>query len=52
VKSMFTSELTDAGAVSSSFGMRVSLGVAGLLTLAIGVYPEPFLQFAQTSLGR
>lgn len=52
VKSMFTSELTDPGALTSSFGMRVSLGVAGLLTLLIGVYPEPFLQFAQTSLGR
>ena len=36
----------------SSFGLRVALGVTGVLTLAIGIYPEPFLRLAQTSLLR
>ncbi|MCX6621805.1 MAG: NADH-quinone oxidoreductase subunit N [Acidobacteria bacterium] len=52
VKSMFVAEMADKGPLTGGFGMRVALGVAGVLTLLIGVYPEPFLQFAQTSLGR
>ena len=31
-------------------GVRVALAVTGVLTLVIGIYPEPFLQLAQTSL--
>ena len=30
--------------------LRVALAVTGALTLAIGIYPEPFLRLAQTSL--
>jgi NADH:ubiquinone oxidoreductase subunit 2 (subunit N) len=35
-----------------SFGLRLALVVSGVLTLAIGIYPEPFLRLAQTSLLR
>ena len=38
--------------LASSFGLRVALGLTGVLTLAIGIYPEPFLRLAQTSLLR
>jgi hypothetical protein len=30
----------------------VALAVSGVLTLVIGIYPEPFLRLAQTSLMR
>jgi hypothetical protein len=30
-----------------SLGFRSALLVTGVLTLAIGIYPEPFLRFAQ-----
>ncbi len=50
VRSMFISEVSDRVPVTSSFGLRLALGVTGLLTLAIGVYPEPWLRLAQTSV--
>jgi NADH-quinone oxidoreductase subunit N len=50
VRVMFVSEATDQVPAASSFGLRVALGVTGLMTLAIGIYPEPFLQLAQTSI--
>ena len=31
---------------------HLALGVTGVLTLLIGIYPEPFLRMAQTSLLR
>ena len=52
VKSMFTGESTEKAPLATSFGLRVALGVAGTMTLAIGIYPEPFLKLAQTSLLR
>ena len=52
VRSMFVGELTDQVPVATSFGMRLALGVTGLMTLAIGIYPQPFLSLAQTSLLR
>ncbi len=52
VRSMFVSEAADTGAMSTTFGLRVALALTGLLTLGIGVYPEPFLEFAQISLIR
>jgi NADH-quinone oxidoreductase subunit N len=52
VKSMFTREEVEASPVASSFGLRLALGVSGVLTLVIGIYPEPFLRLAQTSLMR
>jgi NADH-quinone oxidoreductase subunit N len=52
VKSMFTREEIEASPAASSFGLRLALGVSGILTLFIGIYPEPFLKLAQTSLMR
>jgi NADH-quinone oxidoreductase subunit N len=52
VRSMFVGELTDHVPVATSFGMRLALGVTGLMTLAVGIFPQPFLSLAQTSLLR
>jgi len=50
VRSMFTRELTEPAPLSTSFGLRVALAVTGILTLGIGLYPEPFLRLAGTTL--
>ncbi len=50
VRSMFVSEAADREPLASSFGLRLALGVTGLLTVAIGVYPEPWLALAQNSV--
>jgi NADH-quinone oxidoreductase subunit N len=50
VRSMFVRELTEQAPLSTSFGLRVALAVSGILTLGIGLYPEPFLRLAQTSV--
>jgi len=50
VRSMFTRELTEPAPLSTSFGLRVALAVSGILTLGIGLYPEPFLRLAGTTL--
>jgi NADH-quinone oxidoreductase subunit N len=50
VRSMFTRDLTEQAPLSTSFGLRVALAVTGILTLGIGLYPEPFLRLAGTSL--
>ncbi len=52
VRSIFISEAAEAPPLASTAGLRVALAVTGVLTLAIGVYPEPFLRLAQTSLIR
>ncbi len=52
VRSMFISDVTDAGRLEATFGVRVAAVLTGLGTLGIGVYPEPFLQFAGKSLIR
>jgi NADH-quinone oxidoreductase subunit N len=52
VKSMFVGESTEKAPMATSFGLRVALGVSVAMTLAIGVYPEPFLELAKTSLLR
>jgi NADH-quinone oxidoreductase subunit N len=52
VRSMFIRESTERAPLATSFGLRVALAVSGVLTLAIGIYPEPFLRLAQTSLMR
>jgi NADH:ubiquinone oxidoreductase subunit 2 (subunit N) len=52
VRSMFAGEEADQTPVATSYGLRLALGVTGVLTLAIGVYPEPFLRLAQASLAR
>ena len=50
VRSMFVGEATEKAPVSSSFGLRLALVASGIMTLVIGIYPEPFLQLAQKSI--
>jgi NADH-quinone oxidoreductase subunit N len=52
VKSMFVREPVEgAGApLASSVGLRLALGVTGVLTLLFGIYPEPLLRYASDSL--
>jgi NADH-quinone oxidoreductase subunit N len=52
VRSMFTREETAPQGLAMTVGLRVALAASGLLTLGIGVYPEPFLRLAQVSLLR
>lgn len=52
VRSMFAREATEQAPLASSFGLRAALAVSGVLTLVIGLYPEPFLRLAQSSLVR
>jgi NADH-quinone oxidoreductase subunit N len=50
VRIMFVGELTEKAPLATSFGLRLALGITGVLTLAMGIYPEPFLRLAQSSL--
>jgi NADH-quinone oxidoreductase subunit N len=50
VRSMFVGEATEKAPVSSSFGLRIAVAASGIMTLIIGIYPEPFLQLAQKSI--
>jgi NADH-quinone oxidoreductase subunit N len=50
VRSMFVREETEKAPMATSFGLELALGVSGTLTLAIGIYPEPFLRLAQNSI--
>lgn len=52
VRSIFQTEATTEQPLTTSFGLRVAAVASGVLTLAIGLYPEPFLNLAQTSLMR
>lgn len=53
VKSMFVEDPErEVPAMATSFGTRVALIVTGVATLLIGVYPEPFVRFAQQSFLR
>lgn len=52
VKTMFAGELTEKEPLATSFGLRLAVGVTGVLTLGIGLYPEPWLRLAQTSVMR
>ena len=52
VRSMFIREETEKAPLASSVGLQFALGVTSVLTLAIGIYPEPFLKFAQSWLLR
>src|SRR6185295_17306082 len=50
VRSMFIREEAErTPALATTNGLRFALGLAGVLTLAIGLYPEPFLKLAQTT---
>jgi NADH-quinone oxidoreductase subunit N len=50
VRSMFVSEPADQVPAASSFGLRVALALTGIMTVAIGVFPEPFLRLTATSI--
>jgi NADH-quinone oxidoreductase subunit N len=51
VRSMFIREPeTQTPPLATTAGLRFALGLSGVLTLVIGVYPEPFLRLAQTAL--
>jgi NADH-quinone oxidoreductase subunit N len=50
VRSMFIGESTEKAPLATSFGLRLALGVTGFLTLAIGIYPQPFLWLALPSI--
>jgi NADH-quinone oxidoreductase subunit N len=52
VRSMFIGEEAKPAPLATSFGLQVALGVTGVLTLVIGVYPEPFLRLAQLPVAR
>jgi len=52
VRSMFIRDVIEKEPLATSFGLRFALGLSGLATLAIGIFPEPFLRLAQTSLLR
>ena len=52
VRAIFTQETESATPVHAGFGLRVALAASGLLTIGIGIYPEPFLRFAESSLAR
>jgi NADH-quinone oxidoreductase subunit N len=52
VRSMFVGEVADQVPLASSLGLRVALAVTCGLTLAIGVYPQPFLALAEISILR
>jgi NADH-quinone oxidoreductase subunit N len=53
VRSMFVREAeAKTPPLATTVGLKLALGASVALTLAIGLYPEPFLTLARTSLGR
>jgi NADH-quinone oxidoreductase subunit N len=48
---MLMREPVEARRLSVSLGMRFAVGIAALATLVIGIYPEPFIQSVNWSLG-
>ncbi len=52
VKAMFFSEGEEGVPLTQSFGTRFAMAATGVATLAIGVYPEPFLRFANVFVQR
>ena len=50
VKTMFVGEMVEKAPLASSFGLRLALGITGVMTLAVGIYPEPILRLAQSSI--
>jgi NADH-quinone oxidoreductase subunit N len=52
VRSMFIKEPLEKAPLATSFGLRLALVATGALTLAIGIYPQPFLQLAGAALVR
>ncbi len=52
VRAMFAREVEHTPRQRSTVGLRIALGASGLMTLAIGLYPEPFLRLAALSVSR
>lgn len=52
VKSMFISPLAERTPLENSFGLKLALVVTGIMTLGVGLYPEPFVRLAGASLLR
>jgi NADH-quinone oxidoreductase subunit N len=50
IKAMFVSEPTEERPISTSHGLNIALGVAVALTLLIGLYPQPFIQFSRAAI--
>ncbi|MBS1850631.1 MAG: NADH-quinone oxidoreductase subunit N [Acidobacteria bacterium] len=48
---MFMRPALDQERLPISFGMKTALGISALLTVFIGVYPEPFIRAVNWSLG-
>jgi len=52
VRSMFIKEPTEKAPLATSFGLQLAVVASGAMTLAIGIYPEPFLRLASAALVR
>jgi NADH-quinone oxidoreductase subunit N len=52
VRSVFISAAETEAPLSTSLGTRVALVCTGVMTLGMGVYPEPFIRFVTQSLSR
>jgi NADH-quinone oxidoreductase subunit N len=52
VRSMFIREEVEHAPLAMSFGLRFAVVLSGVMTLAIGIYPEPFLRMAQNTILR
>lgn len=52
VRAMFMTAPSEAVTLQSSFSVRLALALSGAFTLGIGIYPEPFLRFAESSVAR
>ena len=50
VRSMFVREEVEITPPEASWGLRFALGLTGVLTLLIGVFPEPVFRFVSDSL--
>jgi NADH-quinone oxidoreductase subunit N len=48
---MFMRQPLEATRLPVSFGMRVAVGITALATLVIGIYPDPFIQLVNWSMG-
>jgi hypothetical protein len=48
---MFMRQPADKGVLTTSWGMRVALGITAFATLYIGIMPEQFIRAVNWSLG-
>ena len=50
VVAMFMKKAPDTVPLATGFGVRVALGVALVMTLVIGIYPQPFIAMAREAV--